>query len=196
LPSKRRKVSECHVYSPRKRASIGHYATLSSLHGPTRASVYYQKLLSHNVPESTCRKFRDKYRKELQKRGESVAPGEMIQATELPKKPLGRPLLLGDVDEAVQKYVKQMRLCGGVINTTVIVAATKGFMLENNKSGLAEYGGQININSSYAKYLLHRMSFVKRKGTSSAKITTSEFESVKTAFEVSQKVSYGNIPDS
>ena len=54
----------------------------------------------------------------------------------------------------------------------------------------------ININSSYAKSLLHRMSFVKRKGTSSAKITTSEFESVKTAFEVSQKVSYGNIPDS
>ena len=42
------------------------------------------------------------------------------------------------------------------------------------------------------------MSFVKRKGTASAKITPSEFESVKAAFlaEVSQKVSDGNIPDS
>ena len=152
--------------------SIGHYA---ALHGLIRASVYYQKLLGHNVPESTCRKFRDEYRKELQKRGESVAPGEMMQVTELSKKPLRRPLLLGDVDEAVQKYVKQMRICGGVINTTVIVAATKGLMLEKNKSGLAEYGGHINI--SYAKSLLHRMSFAKRKGTSSAKITPSEFES-------------------
>ena len=42
------------------------------------------------------------------------------------------------------------------------------------------------------------MSFVKWKGTSSVKITPSEFESVKAAFlvEVSQKVSDGNIPDS
>ena len=124
-----------------------------------------------------------------------VAPGEMVQVTELPKKPLGRPLLLSDVDEVVQKYVRQMRLCGGVVNTTVIVT---GFMLEKNKSALSEYGGHIKINSSYAKSLLHRMSFVKRKGTSSAEITPSEFESVKTAFltEVSQKVSAGNIPHS
>ena len=63
-------------------------------------------------------------------------------------KPLGRPLLLSDIDEAVQKYVKQTRLCGGVINTTVMVAAAKGFMLEKNKSGLAEYGCQIKINFS------------------------------------------------
>ena len=65
VPSKRRKDSERHVYSPRKRASIGHYA---ALHAPTRASVYYGKQLAHNVPESTCRKFRDEYRKELKKR--------------------------------------------------------------------------------------------------------------------------------
>ena len=91
-----------------------------------------------------------------------------------------------------------MRLCGGVVNTTVIVAAAMGFMLEKKKSALSEYGGHIKKNSSYAKSLLHRMRFVKRKGTSSAKITPSEFESVKTAFltEVSQKVSAGNIPDS
>ena len=106
--------------------------------------------------------------------------------------------MLSEVDEVVQKNVRQMRLCDGVVNTTVIVAAAMGFMLEKNKSALSEYGGHIKINSSYAKSLLHRMRFVKRKGTSSAKITPSEFESVKTAFltEVSQKVSAGNIPDS
>ena len=66
------------VYSPRKCAPIGHYA---AVHAPTRASVYYGKQLAHNVPESTCRKFRDEYRKELKKRAESVAPGETIQET-------------------------------------------------------------------------------------------------------------------
>ena len=179
LPSKCRKVSERHVYSPRKCASIGHYA---ALHGPKRATVYYGKQLAHNVPESICRKFRDEYRKELQKRAESVAPGETVQVTELPKKPLRRSLLLSDVDEVVQKYVRQMRLCGGVVNTTVIVAAATSLMLEKNKSALSEYGGHIKINSSCAKSLLHRMRFVKRKGTSSVKITPSEFESVKTVF--------------
>ena len=73
LPSKRRKVNERHVtdvYSPRKRASIEHYATL---HGPTRASVYYGKQLAHNVPESTCRKFHDEYRKELKKKSKECS---------------------------------------------------------------------------------------------------------------------------
>ena len=53
LPSKRRKISERHVYT-RKRVSIGHYA---ALHGPTRASVYYQTLLFHysTVPWKICR---------------------------------------------------------------------------------------------------------------------------------------------
>ena len=98
LPSKCRKVGEHHIYSPTKRASIGHYA---ALHGPTRVSVYYQKQLGHYVPESTCRKFCDEYWKELQKKAESIAPGETIRVTELLKKPLGRPLMLSDVDEAV-----------------------------------------------------------------------------------------------
>ena len=64
LPSKHRRVSEHHVCSSRKRVSIGHYATFR---GPTRASVYYGKQLTHNVPESTCKKFLDEYRKELKK---------------------------------------------------------------------------------------------------------------------------------
>ena len=54
-------------------------------------------------------KFCDAYSKELQSKANQVV-----------KKPLGRPLLLGDIDEDVQKYIKQIRLCGGVINTAVV----------------------------------------------------------------------------
>ena len=47
-PSKRRKVGERHVYSPRKRASIGKYA---AFHGPQRASLHFQTQLGHSVHE-------------------------------------------------------------------------------------------------------------------------------------------------
>ena len=72
-----------------------------------------------------------------------------------------------------------MRLCGGVINTAVVTAAATGFMLERNKSALVDYGGSIKITTSYAKSLLSRMNFMKRKGSSAAKITPAEFEVVK-----------------
>ena len=193
--TKRRKVGERHTYSPKKLASIGHY---TALHGPKRATVYFEKLLGHSVPESTCRKFRDAYNKEVQKQAKELGPCDTIEVTELPKKPLGRPLMLSDIDQDVQKYIKHMRLCGGVINTAVITAAATGFMLEKNKSALAEYGGSIKITTSYAKSLLSRMNFVKRKGSSAAKITPAEFDVVKKTFleEVKAKVASGNIPDS
>ena len=128
------------------RASIGHY---TGLHGPQRATLYFEKQLGHNVPESTCRKFRDAYN-EVQKQAKELGPCEAIEVTELPKKPLGRPLMLSDIDQDVQKYSKQMRLYGGVINTAVVTAAATGCMLERNKSALADYGGSIKITTSYS----------------------------------------------
>ena len=41
--------------------------------------------------------------------------------------------MLSDIDQDVQKYIKQMRLCRDVINTAVITAAATGFMLEKNE---------------------------------------------------------------
>ena len=45
--------------------------------------------------------------------------------------------MLSDIDEDVQKYIKQMRLCGGVAVISLITAAAIGFMLEKNKRALA-----------------------------------------------------------
>ena len=111
-PNKRRKVEERHDYSPKMCASIGQ---CTALHVPKRASLYFEKQLGHNVPESTCRKFRHAYNKELQKKAKEMEPGETVEVTELVKKPLGRPLMLSDIDQDVQKYIKQMRLCGGLV---------------------------------------------------------------------------------
>ena len=133
--------------------------------------IMYQNPPVGNFVMRIIRRYRNKLK--------NLGPCEAIKVTELPKKPLGRPLMLSDIDQDVQKYIKQMRLCGDVINTTVVTAAATGFMLERNKSALADYGGSIKITTSYAKSLLSRMNFVKRKGSSAAKITPAEFEVVK-----------------
>ena len=87
-------------------------------------------------------------------------------------------------------------MCGGIVNTAVVVAAARAFLLEKNKSALVEYGGYINITPAYAKSLLKRMNFVKRKGSSAYKITPAEFEAVQRAFlaQVKTKVTDSNIP--
>ena len=116
---------------------------------------------------------------------------EPVQVTELPKKPLGRPLLIGAIDEDVQRYIRQIRLCGGVINTAVVTAVAKAFVFQKSNSSLMEYGGHIQVTSK-------RMNFVKRRGSTAAKITPAEFEIVKESFlgDVRKKVSDGNIPNS
>ena len=89
----------------------------------------------------------------------------------------------------MQKY---MRLCGSIINTDVITAAATGYILEMNKSALADYGGGIKITTSYAKSLPSQMNLV---GSSTAKITPAEVEVVKKKFlnVVKVKVASGKI---
>ena len=101
-----------HSYSSHQRADIGRYA---AQHGPTAASRHFTKQLGHSVPESTARKFRDLYRKELEssrKRSAEALP----TITELPPMKRGRPLLIGDFDGQVQEYIRMLRLSGGVVN--------------------------------------------------------------------------------
>ena len=61
----------------------GHY---TALHGPKYATLYFEKLLGHGAPESICRKFRDAYKKEVQKQAKELGPCDAIEVTELPKK--------------------------------------------------------------------------------------------------------------
>ena len=61
-----RKLSN--TYGEEVRASIGKYA---SVHGPTAAPCEFSKRHSHTVPESTTRKFRDLYVKELERQRSS-----------------------------------------------------------------------------------------------------------------------------
>ena len=92
-------------------------------------------------------------------------------------------MLLGDkLDSDVKCYICAVRDCGGVISMNITVAAATAIVKKTNRNLLAEYGGPITLTKNWAKSLLYRLHFVKRKGSSAAKITVKNFEMVKEQF--------------
>ena len=83
---------------------------------------------------------------------------------ELITKEKERPLMLGvKVDKAVQEYISSLRVVGGVINTAMVMRATEGIVSVRDVLKFVSHGGHTDISKSWAKSLLHRMGYVKRK---------------------------------
>ena len=161
------------MYDATRRADIGKYA---AHHGPTAAARYFSKVCGHKIPESTARKFRDACLVELKRQASTLSC--LVSVNILPTKARGRPLLLGDLDQFVQTYIKQLRATGGIINSDVVIAASKGVVTAKNRSLLKVFGGHLCIEKPWAKSLLARMHFVKRKGSTSAKLPPADFEKI------------------
>ena len=124
--------------------------------------------------ESTVRGFKNAYREELIKKR---AACEDVDIRELQPKKRGRPLLLGDhLDDAVQKYILDVRANDGTVNTAIVIAGAKGLLKSMNRTMLAEFGGPATLSKGWAKSILSRMNFTKRMGTTQAKITPNDFE--------------------
>ena len=54
------------------------------------------------------------------------------------------------LDGTVQDYIKALRIAGGVVNTTIVMAAANGIVKAKDISHLASHGGNININKGWA----------------------------------------------
>ena len=63
----------------------------------------------------------------------------------------------------------ETRRHGGIVNTTVEIATGTGIMMSLNPSFLVG-DGKVELTKHWAKYLLNRMGFVKRKATIKAKV--------------------------
>ena len=87
------------------------------------------------------------------------------EVQQLPWKSRGRPLLLEDVDNKVQLYLKKVRESEGAVNSRIALSAARGLLLHFNPSMLNENGGHIELSRNWALLLLERMKFVKRKAT-------------------------------
>ena len=70
----------------------------------------------------------------------------------------GKPLLFGDVDIEVQKYVLALRKAG---TPDIVIAAAKGIVTTKDQTMLAENGGSIHLTKMWAASLMERMAFVK-----------------------------------
>ena len=116
----------------------------------------------------------------------------------LPTKPQGRPLLLGqELDRAVQDYIEALRLAGGVVNSAIVVAAANGIVSAKDVSLLSSRGGSISITKHWAKSLLSRMKYVKRKCSNAGKVSLPNFERIQEVFlaDIAAEVLMNDIPD-
>ena len=58
----------------------------------------------------------------------------------------------------------------------IIYAAAKGIVLARDANMLSESGGYLSLTSDWAKRLMSRMGLVKRKATTTVKITPNEVD--------------------
>ena len=147
-PKKKRVNSK---FTENERYLIGKY---TAINGPSAAVKKFKKSHSHlKFGESTARNLREKYCKVIKNNA---------NITKIPKAKLGRPLMLGNLDEQVKNFLLILRRKGGVVNRVVAKATANALISRSND----EYLKSIDLeNSSWARSLFTRMGFVKRAVT-------------------------------
>ena len=166
-------------YTPELRAEIGKVA---SQIGIKAAAFRFTKRLGKHVNESTVRSIKKAYREALLIRRKSGKVKDEVMSSVHPKK-RGKPLLLGKkTDSVVQEYILKLRECGSPVNSAVVQAVAEGVLLAMDRTSLAQYGGDIKLSNTWAKSLLARMNFTKRKGSTKEKVEVKNFEKIKEKF--------------
>lgn len=185
-------------YTPEERAQIGKYVLEN---GNSRAARHFSKVLHQQIRESTARRLKGEYERALaQKNNDPKGPvvGKHFTIVKgLPTKAQGRPLLLGqELDKAVQEYIEATRAAGGVVNTAIVMAAAVGIVSSRDFTKLSSNGGYMNITRTWAKSLLNRMGYVKRKCSNAGKISPIELAQIQEVFlaDIKAQVVMNDIP--
>ena len=59
---------------------------------------------------------------------------------------------------------------GAVVNTFIAIGCAEGIVMNEGSNLLARNGGHVVLTKRWAKHLLGRMGFVKRRGSTKAKV--------------------------
>ena len=141
-------------WSERERFKIGKYAAQNGHAATVRKFSRNEKPLN----ESSVRRFCKLYKEELSKATKEKRKTRM----ELIPMQRGRPLMLGSLDQMVQKYLRAYRSRGGPVSSLVAMSISKVLIARNPELNLQH----IDIDtSSWAKSLFQRMEFVRRMKT-------------------------------
>ena len=101
----------------------------------------------------------------------NAKPGEVVSDSLTCRKRPGRPPLLGELlDQQLQEKILSMRSKQAVINSSVGISVARALLLKNNKLLLDYFGGPITLQKDWARHLLKRMGFSKRRATSTSKV--------------------------
>jgi len=137
VESKEKKRFPYVIVSLQQKAVVGKYA---AGHGTTNAICHFAKDLL-NLKESTVRGWKAAYLKEV---CIQVKAGKEVLVKKLPEIPKGRPLLLGqELDRKVQEHLNSLREAGGVVNTSIAIAAATGIIRRHDSNLLAVNDGYI-----------------------------------------------------
>ena len=117
--------------SPKPAKSRSTYAKLTPkkqaqyvvFHGNKAAIHHFPQELGFGIKESSVSAWKSKYQAEL-KRVSASGNIDDVSVKRLPVKRRGRPLLLGEkLDTEVNSYIQAVREAGGVITTSITIAA-------------------------------------------------------------------------
>ena len=133
---------------PRDRFDLGRVAAQDG----NPAALKKAKLINPACTRETIRDFKVKYLK-WEKANPALAAAPNPKAV-IPKLHVGRPKKIGSYDLEVQDYLKKLRFYGGKVNRSIAKPL---------------------LSNAWAKSLVKRMNFVKRKGTKSAKKVPENF---------------------
>ena len=142
---KRHKAFALLIISLEQKARIGKYA---ADHRTTNAMRHFTKDFP-NLHESTVRGWKSVYLKEVGK--QVKASVKDVSVERLPEVQLGRPLLLSNqLDRQVRDYLNAFCDVGGVVNTSIAIAAATGTIRRCDSNLLAVNGGHILFTKHWA----------------------------------------------
>ncbi len=72
--------------------------------------------------------------------------------------------------------LNSIREVGAVINSAIVMAVTEGIIKNRDSNMLICNGGHISLSKTWARSFLHRLGYVKRRASSTAKVTVSDAE--------------------
>ena len=78
----------------------------------------------------------------------------------------------------MKAYVEDIRKLGGVVNTAIVLGGAEAIIVNKDRTLV----DTLAPGKDWAKSLLSRMGFVKRKATIKAKVAVKDFEAIKTTF--------------
>ena len=160
-----------HVYDDKLRQKMVKYAVMN---GQSNASHYFTKNLGHSVTQSTIASMVKSYKTNLASNPNS----------QFVKEKRGCPTLLAEpIDKKGQLFVKDIGRAGGVVNSSIGLGAAIGICQQLQPSAQTVNGGWRDLESkTWARSLLSRMNFGKRKGTKTAKKVPDNLEDLRSAF--------------